>query len=86
MPPQPGVFALPYASTHKARANNASELLDMTASYHQSGAPSTSRAHGMFNAGLCSELDLSSLFKVQAQKKARRIGKEERLRGNWIKK
>ncbi|PCH44418.1 hypothetical protein WOLCODRAFT_138995 [Wolfiporia cocos MD-104 SS10] len=34
MPPQPGVFAIPYQAAHKSRASNNAEMIDMGVPYH----------------------------------------------------
>ncbi|KAA1468958.1 hypothetical protein DENSPDRAFT_772455 [Dentipellis sp. KUC8613] len=49
MPPQPGMFALPYASTHKARASNNADIhpADMNMGYHHSSLSSTHHSSSM---------------------------------------
>lgn len=56
MPPQPGVFALPYASTHKPRVTNGAVDSD---SFHPSNfGAGPSRMHGQFDI-FCAALRVS---------------------------
>ncbi|TDL23761.1 hypothetical protein BD410DRAFT_838768 [Rickenella mellea] len=51
MPPQPGMFALPYASTHKSRAGNDMHgaTTDIGVTYHATTLGSSSRPHAEDN-------------------------------------
>ncbi|GBE86630.1 hypothetical protein SCP_0905090 [Sparassis crispa] len=47
MPPQPGLFALPYSSTHKARSGTNAEVIETTGTAHRHQAVAgPSRTHG----------------------------------------
>ncbi|CCM02561.1 uncharacterized protein FIBRA_04664 [Fibroporia radiculosa] len=47
MPPQPGVFSLPYpTAVHKTRASANADVVDMAAAYHSQPTAGPSRNHG----------------------------------------
>ncbi|KAH8116307.1 hypothetical protein DFH11DRAFT_1579855 [Phellopilus nigrolimitatus] len=46
MPPQPGMFPIPYASAHKSRTNALLDAHDANMAFHNSALASSSRMHG----------------------------------------
>ncbi|TFY80054.1 hypothetical protein EWM64_g3961 [Hericium alpestre] len=82
MPPQPGMFALPYASTHKARASNNVDLhtSDIAMSYHHASISASQHPPSSMIAGPSSRTHGANLDEVKKEKRrkeiAGRLGKE----------